>query len=295
VRSANQDICADFENESGYRLLVVADGMGGHSGGETASRLALETIGQIFDSGFDDPDAMLENAFQAANNRIHQVGSTDPTLHNMGTTGVALLLGSENAGWVAHIGDSRAYRLRDGRFDRITEDHSWVSEEVRHGRITADEAKTHAMRNVLLRSIGIEPDVEVTVSTIDLRSGDRFLLCSDGLWGEVEDESIAEILAREDPADAVRLLVDLANENGGSDNVTVQVAALIGADDGATSKSTPGHPTALLSDRDPSPSSTGSRSVDAKTVGNRWPRWARPAAVAVVLLLILAPLWRFCT
>jgi protein phosphatase len=166
---------------------------------------------------------------------------------------------------------------------------------VRHGRITADEAKTHAMRNVLLRSIGIEPDVEVTVSTTDLRSGDRFLLCSDGLWGEVEDESIAEILAREDPADAVRLLVDLANENGGSDNVTVQVAALISADDGVTSKSDPGHPTALLSDRDRSPSSTGSRSVAATAVGSRWPRWARSAAIAVVLLLMLAPLWRFCT
>ncbi len=243
VRSANQDVCGEFENERGYRMLVVADGMGGHSGGETASRLALETIGQIFGSGFDDPDVMLDRAFQAANERIHQIGSTDPTLHNMGTTGVAVLLGPENTGWVAHIGDSRAYRLHDGRFDRITEDHSWVSEEVRHGRITADEAKNHAMRNVLLRSIGVAPEVEVTVSTIDLQSGDRFLLCSDGLWGEVEDPPIAVILAHEDPASAVRQLVDLANENGGSDNVTVQIAVLIGTDDGATSKSAKGDPT----------------------------------------------------
>jgi protein phosphatase len=227
----NQDSCAEFENENGYRMLVVADGMGGHSGGETASRLAVEVIGQVFESGFDDSRSMLERAFQAANAKIHQIGSTDPTLHNMGTTGVAVLVGSKDSGWVAHIGDSRAYRLREGQLDRITEDHSWVSEEVRQGRITAEDAKTHAMRNVLLQSIGIEPIVEVTISTIDLRSGDRFLLCSDGLWGEVEDAPIAEILAREDPASAVRQLVDLANENGGSDNITVQIAALIDGDE----------------------------------------------------------------
>jgi len=295
VRSANQDVCGEFENENGYRMLVVADGMGGHSGGETASRLALETIGQIFGSGFDDPDVMLDRAFQAANERIHQIGSTDPTLHNMGTTGVAVLLGPENTGWVAHIGDSRAYRLRDGRFDQITEDHSWVSEEVRHGRITDDEAKTHSMRNVLLRSIGVAPEVEVTTSTIDLRSGDRFLLCSDGLWGEVEDQPIAEILARVDPAGAVRQLVDLANENGGSDNVTIQIAALIDADYGAASKSDSGNRTALLSDNEPPPSSTESRSSSTTGDENGGPRWARPSALVVGLLLATAMLWRVCS
>jgi protein phosphatase len=295
VRSANQDVCGQFENERGYRLLVVADGMGGHSGGETASRLALETIGQVFDRGFDDPDAMLDRAFQSANDKIHQIGSTDPALHNMGTTGVAVLLGPNDTGWVAHIGDSRAYRLRDGRFDRITEDHSWVSEEVRHGRISAEEAKTHSMKNVLLRSIGVTPEVEVTVSTIDVRSGDRYLLCSDGLWGEVEDQSIAEILLRENPAGAVRQLVDLANQNGGSDNVTVQIAALSGAEDGTPSKNAPGSSTALPSDSERLRSSTGNRSLVANSVESGWPRWARPAGVAIAVVLAAVPLWRACT
>jgi serine/threonine protein phosphatase PrpC len=271
VRSSNQDTCAEFENEDGYRMLVVADGMGGHSGGATASKLALETIGQRFESGFDDPKAMLEHAFHAANEKIHQIGSTDPTLHNMGTTGVAVLLGPENTGWVAHIGDSRAYRLRGGRLDQITADHSWVSEEVRRGQITAEEAKSHTMRNVLLRSIGVEPHVEVTLSTIDLKPGDRFLLCSDGLWGEVEDGPIAEILTREDPANAVRQLVDLANENGGSDNVTVQVAVLIPL------------------------SSEKVRSASAKAAEIGRTRWARPMFIAIAWLLTIALLWRACS
>jgi protein phosphatase len=252
-------------------MLVVADGMGGHSGGATASKLALEIIGQIFESGFDDSKAMLEHAFHAANEKIHQIGSTDPTLHNMGTTGVAVLLGPENTGWVAHIGDSRAYRLRGGRLDQITADHSWVSEEVRRGQITAEDAKSHTMRNVLLRSIGVEPHVEVTLSTIDLKPGDRFLLCSDGLWGEVEDGPIAEILTREDPANAVRQLVDLANENGGSDNVTVQVAVLIPL------------------------SSEKVRSASAKAAEIGRTRWARPMFIAIAWLLTIALLWRACS
>ncbi len=181
VRSVNQDVCGEFENAEGYRLLVVADGMGGHSGGETASRLALESIGRVFASDFAEPDTLLARAFRAANDEIFRVGASDPALHGMGTTGVAILIGPGEEGWVAHIGDSRAYRLRDGHFEQLTDDHSWVCEEIRHGRITADEAREHPMKNVLLRSIGVEPNVEVTLTPIDLKSQDRFLLCSDGL------------------------------------------------------------------------------------------------------------------
>jgi len=226
VRAANQDICGEFGNSNGYHLLVLADGMGGHAGGETASRLALETIGEVFQTEFDDPRAMLESAFQAANQKVHQVGSADPNLQGMGTTGVALLVGPHETAWVAHIGDSRAYRLRDGRFEPVTEDHSWVVDAIHHGRITAKEAKTHPMRNVLMRSIGVAPQIEVTISALDLETGDRFLLCSDGLWGEVPEVSIAEILSQETPSTAARQLVDLANDHGGSDNVTVQIAEL---------------------------------------------------------------------
>ncbi|MBW2540833.1 MAG: Stp1/IreP family PP2C-type Ser/Thr phosphatase [Deltaproteobacteria bacterium] len=237
VRSANQDVCGAFENAEGYRLLVVADGMGGHKGGETASQLALETIGNVFDSDFGAAETLLGRAFRAANREIHRVGGSDPALHGMGTTGVAVLIGPSDQGWVAHVGDSRAYRLRDDHLDQLTEDHSWVYEQVRRGLMTAEEADEHPMKNVLLRSIGVGSDVDVSTSPIDLRPGDRYLLCSDGLWGELEDPVIAEVLAREPPANAVDELIDRANARGGRDNVTVLVAALIGADEAPARRS----------------------------------------------------------
>ena len=294
ARSVNQDVCGEFENRKGYRLLVVADGMGGHAGGETASRLALDTIGRVFDRDFGEPETLLARAFWTANDEIHRVAASDPALHGMGTTGVAILIGPRDEGWVAHIGDSRAYRLRDGRFDQITEDHSWVCEEIRRGRITADEAREHPMKNVLLRSIGVAPNVEVTVTPIDLKTQDRFLLCSDGLWGEVDDRAIAEVLARESPSRAVAELVDLANAHGGSDNVTVQVAALLGAE-GESTRATAtdgptGAPGASRFDARPPSASRGMRSSPS---GER-PLWKRPGLIAASLLAAVAMFWRVC-
>jgi serine/threonine protein phosphatase PrpC len=138
ARYVNQDVCGEFANPEGFRLFVVADGMDGHSGGETASRLALETVERVFDRDFGEPGTLFARAFRAANDEIRRVGASDPALHGMGTTGVAILIGPLDEGWVAHIGDSRAYRLRDGRFDQITEDHSWVHEAVRRGRISTE-------------------------------------------------------------------------------------------------------------------------------------------------------------
>jgi protein phosphatase len=195
---------------------------------------------------------------------------------------------------VAHIGDSRAYRLRDGRFDQITEDHSWVHEEVHRGRITADEAREHPMKNVLLRSIGVAPNVEVTVTPIDLKLQDRFLLCSDGLWGEVSDRAIAEVLARESPSSAVAELVDLANAHGGSDNVTVQVAALLEPESESTSSIGTDRPTGA-----PGPSRFNERPAppgsDARTPPrDKRRRWPRPGVIAASLLAAVALFWRVC-
>ncbi len=226
VRSTNEDACGEFENADGYRMLVVADGMGGHAGGETASRLALETLGRIFEREFGDADTLLARAFRAANDEVYRAGAADPALRGMGTTGVALLIGPRDEAWVAHVGDSRAYRLREGRLDRITEDHTWIGEEVRSGRLSHDEARLHPLRNVLLRSIGVGTRVEASVTAIDLKANDRYLLCSDGLWSELEESAIAEVLASGPPADVADELIDRANACGGSDNVTVQVAAL---------------------------------------------------------------------
>ena len=294
VRSVNQDVYGDFENADGYRLLVVADGMGGHAGGETASRLALETVERIFARDFGEPDTLLARAFRAANDEIRRVGASDPALRGMGTTAVALLIGPLDEAWVAHVGDSRAYRLREGRFDRITEDHSWVREAIRLGEITADEAREHPMKNVLLRSIGTTPGVEASIATIDLKPQDRFLLCSDGLWGEVDDRTIAEVLARESPSSAVAELVDRANANGGSDNVTVQVAALLGADgessgmkgaDGRAGAANRSGPNAL-----PAPRGDALRTP----LLGELHRWSRPAVIAAGLLAAAALFWRVC-
>jgi protein phosphatase len=294
IRSANQDVCGDFKNTGGYRLLVVADGMGGHQGGETASRLALETIGNVFEREFGAADTLLVRAFRAANNEIYRVGESDPSLRGMGTTGVAILIGPRDEGWVAHIGDSRAYRLRDGRFDQITEDHSWVCEEVRQGRITADEAREHSMKNVLLRSIGVGSNVDVSASAIELQSGDRFLLCSDGLWGELEDPEIAEVLAREPPSSAVRELVDRAIAHGGRDNVTVQVAEVIDVEappaiamgiDGPTEIPDSGR---LDPQPDPSGDVAQSGPPDRRSI------WTPPVVIAATLLTATALFWRLC-
>lgn len=221
VRDGNQDYCAEFERGGTTRLLVVADGMGGHAKGDVASRVAVETIGEAFQSGSANPEDLLREAFSAANARVHVMGAEDPL--GMGTTAVALLLQPEGA-WVAHVGDSRAYRWRNGSMTRLTEDHSWVFQEVAHGRMTPAEAATHPRRNALLRSIGTEDDLPADVRAVELLPGDRVLLCSDGLWDELDEATLGDALGAGEPAECVGRLIELANRAGGHDNVTAAVA-----------------------------------------------------------------------
>ncbi|MDJ0848119.1 MAG: Stp1/IreP family PP2C-type Ser/Thr phosphatase [Myxococcota bacterium] len=230
VRKANQDHCGDFTNAAGCRLVVVADGMGGHAGGEVASRTCVEHVGELFGSASGDPETFLREAMQQANDRVYRMGIETPGLRGMGTTAVAMLFdpARRDRAWVAHVGDSRAYRLHRGQLQRITDDHSWVFEEVRKKRLTPEEAEVHPRRNALLRSIGVDTRVETEVQTVPVASGDRFVLCSDGLWGEVDDEGIAVIMAGKDPEPGAQALVDLANLNGGRDNVTVAFVAVPG-------------------------------------------------------------------
>ena len=226
VRTINQDDCAEFVKQDGTQLLVLADGMGGHLGGEVASRTAVEAIGESIQNGSGAPEDMLERAFDAANRRVFDLAAEEAELHGMGTTGVAILIDPSGAAWVAHVGDSRAYLLRGERLERITDDHSWVFNEMQNLRLTPEEAQVHPHRNALLRAIGVDPEVEVDVTQLDLEAGDRLLLCSDGLWNEVDEETMATVLAGHEPKDCVQRLVDLANQAGGNDNVTVQVALL---------------------------------------------------------------------
>lgn len=237
VREINQDYCGEFADSARRRrLFVVADGMGGHLGGEVASRMTVETAAEIFQAGGDDPAELLRRALETANDRVYKAAREDMDLAGMGTTGVCMLFEPGGRGWVAHVGDSRAYRLRDGEFSQITDDHSVVGALIRMGHITEDEAKVHPQRNEILRAIGTNEEVEVQVTPLELQPGDRYLLCSDGLSGLVPDGEIAEVLARQEPEDAVRTLVQMANLEGGNDNITVQVVSIPGAPESAPRK-----------------------------------------------------------
>jgi protein phosphatase len=229
VREGNEDYCGEFVDASKRRrLFIVADGMGGHLGGEVASRIAVETAAEIFQASGDDPAELLRVALETANVRVHQASQENMDLAGMGTTGVCLLFEPGGAGWVGHVGDSRAYRLRGDSFEQITEDHSVVGALIRMGHISEDEARVHPQRNEILRAIGTNEEVEVQVTPLELQPGDRYLLCSDGLSDLVPNAEIAEVLARMEPEDAARTLVQMANLEGGNDNITVQVVRIPG-------------------------------------------------------------------
>jgi serine/threonine protein phosphatase PrpC len=245
VRTHNEDYCSEFQDARGQRLLVVADGMGGHKGGATASRITVEAIGEVFERGGGDPEETLRAAFRTANERVHSMAHENPDLRGMGTTAVTLLLGGGGAAWVAHVGDSRAYRVRKGDVELLTADHSVVGEMLRQGLITPADAAVHPRRNEILRSVGVEPTVDPELVRLEVGGGDRFVLCSDGLSNVVRDDEIGAVLQRESPSQAAQTLVDTANVRGAPDNVTVQIAAVPGG--AATEVSgTPRVPRAVL-------------------------------------------------
>ena len=285
VRSVNQDRYAEFEDGRGNRLLVVADGMGGHRGGETASRLAVEIIGEVFERSAESLEQTMRSAVETANERIHGRASVDPDLAGMGTTVVGLALGRGGEAWVAHVGDSRLYLLRAGRLDALTEDHSLVAEMHRQGFLSAEEALVHPRRNELTRSVGVAAGVEAEISRIAVRPGDRFLLCSDGLCGYVEDDEIREVLESEPVPSAARVLVDRANAKGGYDNVTVQIVAI--AETAPLGGESAGESEASLP-------STGPEAIDPLgpvPVTRRISRLALTGSVLAGLLLAAAALW----
>jgi protein phosphatase len=219
-------------NEDAYLaddpLFVLADGMGGHVAGEVASATAIETIQEQWD-GSADPNT-LTRMIEEANRAIFAKAEGDSELHGMGTTCTAVLLDSSTA-HVAHVGDSRAYLLRQGELTQVTEDHTVVGRMAREGKISPEEAARHPHRNIITRALGIEPEVEVDTWELELVEGDRLLICSDGLNDMVDDADIERILSdQDDDHQVVRSLVDAANEGGGDDNITVIVLHAV-ADD----------------------------------------------------------------
>lgn len=206
-------------------LFIVADGMGGHRGGEIASQLAVDTVLEAYYASTEsDPARALDFAFKKANGVIIEKSRTDVSLYGMGTTCTALVM-RKDEGFYAHVGDSRAYLFRGGELTQLTEDHSLVGEMVRSGILTDEDARRHPRRNVITRSIGTHEDLFVDLSAAPLRliDGDVFVLCSDGLTSLVAQNELKAALASNPPRKACEALVDLANEHGGKDNVTVQI------------------------------------------------------------------------
>jgi serine/threonine protein phosphatase PrpC len=229
----NEDSHGEFVPETPAEIeergvvFVVADGMGGHRGGEIASRIAVRTILAFYtaDSSGDRSEA-LARSFHEANQTIIQEAVSDSTLFGMGTTCTALALHAGRA-YVAHVGDSRCYLLRKGKMQQVTNDHSIVGEMVRSGIISDEDARTHPKRNVITRSLGAQPDVATeTPASIELQPGDTFLLCSDGLTTYLSDIDLSVVLATHAPEEACKKMIKMANEQGGRDNITVQVVAV---------------------------------------------------------------------
>ena len=238
TRSTNEDaFCALAGPDApagADALLAVADGMGGHKAGEVASEMAiLGLVARLSRDGVaaqvtGGPVRALRRTISELNAEIHRAGSR-PETRGMGTTlTVAVLAGSALA--IGHVGDSRAYLLRDGKLRQLTQDHSWVAEQVAGGVLTPGEAEVHPWRSILTRAIGVEPGVQVDGMTVEVTEGDLILVCSDGVHALVGDDEISGLLAGGGPQSSSREIVDLANAKGGIDNITVVVARIDGVD-----------------------------------------------------------------
>ena len=212
-------------NEDAYvcepPLFAIADGMGGAQAGEVASRLAAAALKESGAKTLGGEER-ISDLIQEANRRVYDRSSTDPNTSGMGTTITVALVENGNVAF-GHVGDSRAYLIRDGRMEQVTEDHSLVNELMKSGKLSREEAETHPQRSVITRALGTDPDVDADTFTIEAKSGDVFLLCSDGLTDMVGEREILELveLNREDIDAALKSLVKAANRSGGEDNITV--------------------------------------------------------------------------
>jgi serine/threonine protein phosphatase PrpC len=232
TRPLNEDNWRWIRLSDRAKLYVVADGMGGHDAGEVASALAVRTLCEVArerealaPQGEDAVENLLDESFQLANNTVKD--AADARGIDMGTTLVCMLVLDNHVGFIANVGDSRGYLLRNGVLHQITKDHSLVQKMVERGRITAEEARHHPHSNILLRTVGTERDIEIDIFRVELEVGDKILMCSDGLWGEVEDRDMESILnTYTDPRIASRELVRAAHHGGGKDNVTLMLVTI---------------------------------------------------------------------
>lgn len=233
TRQLNEDNWGWVRLSERAKLYVVADGMGGHEGGEIASALAVKTLCAVARQrerapadGEEAAEKLLDISFQSANNTVRDVADSRG-MEGMGTTLVCMLVLDGRIAFIANVGDSRGYLLRGGVLHQVTKDHSLVQKMVERGRITPEEARHHPHSNILLRTVGTERDIEIDIFRVELEAGDKVLMCSDGLWGEVEDRDMESVLnTYSDPRVASRELVRAAHQGGGKDNVTLMIVGI---------------------------------------------------------------------
>ncbi len=244
-REKNED---SFLINDELSLYTVADGMGGHLGGDIASGLAATTMEEVVKALESDPEMTLQEgatfkpgeyqgylryAIKLSSKRIFERAHDDQNLRGMGTTMVAILF-RDNKIYIANVGDSRAYRIRSAEISQITKDHSLVGEQMRAGILTEAEAKSSRLKNIITRSVGFQEEVEADIDIRVVREGDRYLLCSDGLSNMLDDDEIRDVVATNGLKKACQRLIDIANERGGDDNITVILTEVDGLDDDDT-------------------------------------------------------------
>jgi protein phosphatase len=211
------------------RLAIVADGMGGYEGGQEASKLAVNTVREVYEKVVhDDPHSALLEAFATAHNRIQDYAETHPELHGMGTTCTAAVIRGRQL-YFAHVGDSRLYLVRDAIISRLTRDHSYVGRLVESGIVRPEDAEKHPQRHILTAALGagIEVAVDNGEQCLELQDSDDLLLCTDGLWGVVTEQELTTASTNNAPAECCAALVQLARQRGGPDNITVQVLRIL--------------------------------------------------------------------
>ncbi len=222
VRSVNQDAFYVGAIGNDRMLAIVADGMGGHRAGEVASRQAVKVIREQLEPPHTHLPTAIARAVQEANDEVYGYAQQSPEYRGMGTT-VTLVLIDDSVALIGHVGDSRAYRVRDSEIRQLTHDHTWVAEQLQRGILSPEEAKGHRWRNVITNALGATPTFRLELSHIELQAGDRLLLCSDGVSGLLSAATMRQIVSDHPPSDAVHQLLELADERGSPDNITAVV------------------------------------------------------------------------
>lgn len=227
IRAYNQD---SYYIDPAGRFFIVADGMGGHAGGEEASRIATAEICAYLDQNWQSPKSsseILQQALSTANEAIVRDQQNHPGRADMGTTAVVIMIRPPKSPVCGHVGDSRLYRLRESQLEQITEDHTWIAKAMKIGDITAEEARVHPYRHVLSSCLGREDLHQIDIQEINLEHGDRLLLCSDGLTEELIDQKILEYINKAPNLEqAAHTLIEAAKEEGGHDNITVVLVSV---------------------------------------------------------------------